>query len=131
MAEFIDKLPTFKVIKLLEAMRYSSSENIVSTAQISCYGNKLYVVHGIDNKGQRIESVYTDYVVEKIYGDQPSTYDQFHFQAVMTELIDIKTNRYETSLKAYCEKNNLPHVTRIKFGEEDEDEVYDDEYEEE
>ena len=85
MAEFIDKLPSSKITKLLNRMKINSSENVLD-AEVSGYDNKLHVVHGKDKHNNYVESIYSDYLIIKIYNSTPSEYDQLIFQQTMREL---------------------------------------------
>ena len=85
MAEFIDKLPTSKTVKLLNRMKIKTDENVLN-AEVSARGGKLYVIHGKDKNGDYIESIYSDFAIIKIYNCTPSDYDQLVFQQTMKEL---------------------------------------------
>lgn len=121
MADFIDKLPNFKLVKLLEEMKAKPTENVVASTEISAYGGKLHVVHGKDHKGNLVESIYTDYYIEKIYGSTPSDYDQLRFQNTMKELL--KGTPYASRCNAFNRKKGKKLEYReADFGDDDEDE---------
>lgn len=93
MSEFIDKLPSTKTIQLLNRMKISESENVLN-AEVSARGGKLYVLHGKDKQNNYVESIYTDFLIIKIYNSTPSEYDQQIFQNEMMKLCG----------PAYCQK---------------------------
>lgn len=102
MAEFIDKLHKSKHIILLDKMKMRAKEDVIGGTATSCHNGKFCVVHGKNGKGKYIESIYTDYYIELLYGYTPSKYDQIHYQDIMTELCGAE---YAKKVKAFNRKN--------------------------
>ena len=119
MADFIDKLTKDKQKKLLEEMRIKPNEDVIANTSISSYGNRLYVVHGRNEENELIESVYTDFFIEKIYGSEPSEYDQDRFQNIMISLCgEVYSARVEEFNKNH-RSSHIKHYIEGDFGEEE------------
>ena len=123
MADFIDKLTKAKEKALLLEMRMDPKEDVIAHTEISSYGGRLFVVHGRKN-GIRIESIYTDFLVEKIYGDTPSRYVQDRFQNTM---INLCGPEYEKRVKEFNRKNRKNNSLDYAAGDFGEEEEYEDE----
>lgn len=118
MADFIDKLTKSKEQRLLSEMRKDPKEDIMANTEISSYGGRLFVVHGRKN-GRRIESIYTDYLVEKIYGDEPTNYIQDRFQNIMISLCGPEYERRVKEFNKKYRKDNSLTYDEGDFGEEE------------
>lgn len=94
---FIEKLTIHQRQDLLWEMRIHPRED-VRDYMVSFYTNRLRVNHGKTRNGERIESIYKDFEIEKIYNSEPSRYDQKKFQNFMTNLLG---QVYADHLKEY------------------------------
>ena len=86
MAKYIDKIDKYKIEKLLDEMKIKPDEKPFYSSQVSTYEGKLHVSHGTTISGEYIESIYNDFVIELLYGSQPSEYDQEKYQNIMKVL---------------------------------------------
>ncbi len=94
--KYIDKLSTLEIEDLLTEMRISKNEDIKKLKYIK-FAGKLRVVHGKTENGENIESIYTDYEIQKIYNSVPSNYDQRKFQNSMVRFF----KNYAADLEEY------------------------------
>lgn len=125
MGKYIDKLSNYKLLKLLEKMKIKSSENIITSCEISAYNGKVHVYHGKSESGEDVESVYDDYLIEKLYGCVPSDYDQIRYQYIMKE---IAPKEYSDDCELFNELHGFEYSAVYNLNSCDEDE---EEYEEE
>lgn len=95
--KYIDKLSKLNVEDILTEMRISKNEDI-KNLKYTVYNGKLFVIHGKAENGQNIESIYTDYKIEKIYNSDPSNYDQRKFRNSMIRLFKNYANDLEDHL---------------------------------
>ncbi len=98
---YIDRLSSLNVEDILTEMRISKLENIQKIPYIK-FGGKLRVVHGKNKAGDNIESVYTEFKIEKIYNSEPSNYDQIKFQNSMSRIF----KDYAQDLEDYQNSEN-------------------------
>lgn len=96
MKPFVERLTLIQTNNLLKEMRINTTEN-VNTIEVAIYGGKIYARHG-KIKGKEIQSVYSDFEIEKIYNSAPSDYDQKRYQNYMKSVFE---KEYEQSLKAF------------------------------
>ncbi len=100
---YINRLTSEQIKDLLTEMRISKHENI-NKLPYAIYGGKLHVVHGKNKNNEKIESIYGEYEIEKIYNSAPSAYDQRRFLNCMITLLH-KTN-YLKDMTAYFDEIN-------------------------
>lgn len=117
MAKYIDKLPKQKEQFLLKEFRIKPEEN--SIPEISSYGGKLFVVYGENKDGDRVESVFLDYTIEKIYGGKPSEYDIDRFQNIMTYLCGPQYNKDANAFNKQFRPNHIKDFNENAFEEEE------------
>jgi len=122
MAKYIDKLPKYKEETLLKEFKIKPDEDVVASTEISAYGGKLYVVHGKNSTGERIESIFTDFTIIKIYSSTPSEYDIDKFQNVMEYLCG---PQYAKDAKAFNNNFRKQHNSEFIEGNFDSEEYQD------
>lgn len=136
--EYLNKLTHNKLGKLLRLISikpFETDEYIILNSCISIYDNRLHILHGRDSDGDLIETVLTDFYVEKIYGFTPSLYDQVRFQETMKNLCSTESEKQDYENKVKCSNAKLfPDLKEIvegDFGNEDEDEYCEDDEDDE
>ena len=125
MGQYIDKLSNHKLLQLLDGMKIKPTENIITSCEISAFNGKIHVYHGKNEFGDNVESIYNDFLIEKLYGCTPSDYDQIRFQLIMKE---IGPKEYAEKCDAFNEQNGFAFSGSYHLNNDEEDE---DEYEEE
>lgn len=93
---FVDKLTTHQLFALLKEMRLREEEDVRDYPS-AYYGQRLRILHK-KTRTRRIESIYKDFEVEKIYGKEPTEQDQQKFRKMM---IRIYGERYAKELEIY------------------------------
>ena len=101
MKNFIERLNIPQKLDLLQDMRISSKEN-PNTMPTVFYGGKMHVVHGKTKSGEKIESVYGEFEIVKIYNSEPSKYDQRRFQNYMIKIFE--KDGYRKKLEEYLKQ---------------------------
>ena len=91
---YIEKLmsPKSRWYKLLETIKIDPNEDLEDSNSV-CINGVLRIYHGSYEKMKHkpknsIVSVFTDYKIIKIYGQEPSEYDQQLYQNVMTAIFE-------------------------------------------
>lgn len=122
-SQFIENLPKYKQKILLEEMRIHPDEDVISSTEISGYGGKMYVVHGHTKSGIRVESIYTDFIIEKLYNSTPSEYDIDRYQNTMIKLCG---EEYSKQVSEFNKKFRASHDKEYVEGDSEDEEEYED-----
>ncbi len=101
--DFMVEMTLIQRIKLLEEMRISKKEN-PKLIFYNLINNKMRIFHSpIRKGGPKLESVFTQFEIIKIYNSEPSEYDQSRFRNFM---ISEFGDEYEKRLKSYLRKKD-------------------------
>lgn len=121
-SKYVTELLKGKQKKLLEAMRLKSTEDVVAGTEITTANGKLYVSHGRDKDGNCVESIYSDFLIIKIYNSVPSEYDQDRYQNIMIELCG---EEYRKDVKRFNKTERNNHDNDFRDGDFEEEEYED------
>ncbi len=101
MKDYMERINILQIHALIEEMRITKAERPCDANWIRVNG-VLHIFHeGYIKKKPRIESIFTQYQILKIYNVEPSLYDQKRFQNFM---ISLYGEDYATDLKNFLKK---------------------------